>query len=402
MQNLNISPGALNGMRVLDLSRFIAGPYCGMQLGDLGADVVKVERRSTGDDSRAALPKINGESFYFMTVNRNKRSLTLNFRDPEAQKILRELASEADVLIENFRPGTMEKMGCGWDVLHALNPRLIMASISGYGTEGPLAPAPCFDGIAQAQSGLMSITGHADGPPTVAGSFIVDYCAALYATIGIMAAIERRHSTGIGQRVDVSLMGTASSLLLTAIPEQILLGKTMSRRGNKDRYSAPAEVYKTRDDKWVYLIAGNNTLFPRLMSAMGREALLHDPRFSTLECRMKNRTEIEAIVAEWVICHTLDEVIAFARDAELPAAPVATIEDVATSQYMKDAGHIVDTQHPVVGRFPTQGVSIRLSESPASIRSAAPILGADTKTILGEWLKKEPSDIAAWHDQCVV
>ncbi|RKP57742.1 CaiB/BaiF CoA transferase family protein [Pararobbsia silviterrae] len=393
---------ALEGLKVLDLSRFIAGPHCTMQLADFGADVVKIERRATGDDTRAVFPQIGGESFYFMTFNRNKRSMTLNFRDPRGQALLRELAADADVLVENFRPGTMDKMGCGWETLHALNPRLVQASISGYGQTGALAGEPCFDGIAQASSGLMSMTGQADGPPTVAGSFVVDYCSALYATIGIMAALERRHTTGKGQWVDVSLMGAATSLLMTAIPEQLLLGKSMSRRGNKDRYSAPAEVYKTRDDHWIYLISGNNTLFPRLAAVMERPDLLSHPKFESLEARMTHRADIEAIVAQWVARHTADEVIALARRAELPVARVATIDEVTDDPYMRDAGHIVDVDHPTVGRFPTQGLPIRLSESPARIRSAAPTLGHDTETILKDWLGKSSHEIAALRDDCVI
>ncbi|CAG9170786.1 CaiB/BaiF CoA transferase family protein [Cupriavidus pinatubonensis] len=393
---------ALEGIRVLDLSRFIAGPHCAMQLADLGADVVKVERRSVGDDTRATLPQIEGESLYFMTFNRNKRSVTLNFRDPEAQKLLRELVCGADILIENFRPGTMEKMGCGWEVLHELNPRLIMARISGYGQSGRLAGEPCFDGIAQASSGLMSLTGHPDGPPTVSGSFVVDYCSALYATIGIMAALERRHKTGEGQLVDVSLMGSATSLLMTAIPEQLLLGKTMTRKGNKDRYSAPGEVYKTADDQWVYLISGNNALFPRLTAVMGREDLLEHPHFSTLEKRMENRSEIESIVAKWVASQTADQVIALARQAEIPAARVANLDEVAHDPYVREAGHIINVEHPTVGSFPTQGFPIRLSESPASIRCAAPTLGADTEAILAEWLGKNDEELARLRERCVV
>lgn len=394
--------GALNGLKVLDLSRFIAGPHCAMQLGDLGADVVKVERCNAGDDTRKILPQIEGESVYFMMFNRNKRSLTLNFRDTRAQALLRELIVEADVLIENFRPGTMEQMGCSWEEVHQLNPRLIMARISGYGQTGSMAKEPCFDGIAQATSGLMSITGDPDGPPTVAGTFVVDYCTALYATIGILGAIEERHRSGVGQLVDVSLMGAATSLLMTAIPEQLLMGRTMPRCGNQDRYSAPANVFQANDGHWVYLISGNDALFPRLASIMGREDLLEDERFCTLEKRMQYRKEIEDIVAAWVGSHTSDEVIAMVSSAEIPGSKVATVADVTKSPYMHEAGHIVSVDHPVVGELPMQGLPFRLSATPTQIRTAAPVLGRDSGAVLRQWLGKTDDQIDLLREQKLI
>jgi crotonobetainyl-CoA:carnitine CoA-transferase CaiB-like acyl-CoA transferase len=280
--------GALAGLKVLDLSRFIAGPHCAMILGDLGASVVKVERVQGGDEVRALQPQVGGDSLYFQVFNRNKRSLTLNFRDPGAQDLLRRLIDQADVLIENFRPGTMEKMGLGWPEVHALNPRLVMARISGFGQQGPRSGEPCFDAIAQASSGLMSLTGSPKGPPMVAGTFLVDYSTALYATIGVLSALQHRNASGEGQLVDLSLLGSGISLLLTAIPEQAALGRTMSRVGNRDRYSAPAQTFKTRDGRWVYLLAGNDAHFPRLCKIMQRADLLADQRFATIPARMAN------------------------------------------------------------------------------------------------------------------
>lgn len=398
----NDKPGPLAGLKVLDLSRFIAGPHCAAQLADLGADVVKVERTGLGDDTRSLLPKISGESIYFMVFNRNKRSISLNFRDPKAQEILRLLVKEADILIENFRPGTMEKMGCGWDVLHKINPRLVMASISGYGQTGKMSKEPCFDGIAQAASGLMDITGSSSGPPTVAGTFVVDYATALYAAVGILAAVEHRHRSGVGQLVDVSLMGSAMSLLMTAIPEKMLLGNVMSRMGNNDRYSAPADVYQTKDDRWVYLIAGNDTLFPRLASIMGRNDLLEDPRFSTLKCRLSNRAEIDAIVSKWARLHTASDVIKMAKRAEIPGSLVQTVADVIENPYTHEAGHIVTVNHPIAGQFPAQGSPIRLSETPSSVRTAAPVLGGDTETILSEWLGMSSAEVTSLREEKVV
>lgn len=394
--------GPLHGLKVLDLSRFIAGPHCGMQLGDLGADVVKVERPKRGDDTRALEPHVEGESLYFMVFNRNKRSITLNFRDPRAHTILREMVKQADILIENFRPGTMEKMGCGWDDLRAINPRLIMARISGYGQEGPMAGEPCFDGIAQANSGLMEITGDPDGPPTMGGTFLVDYATALYATVGILAALEDRHKTGKGQMVDASLMGSAVSMLVTAIPEQAMLGRAMTRVGNRDRYSAPAQTFQAGDGKWLHMVAGNDAHFPRLTRIMNRPDLLQDPRFATLDARMRNIEAIEAIVGEWIAGMPADDVVALLRQAELPSAKIATLPDLLANPYMREAKQIVDIPHAKTGSFTTHGLTVRLSDSPGSIRRAAPVLGEHTEDVLGEWLGMTQSDVASLRDGGIV
>ena len=394
--------GPLQGLKVLDLSRFIAGPHCAMLLGDLGADVVKLERPNGGDDVRAIHPQVAGESIYFMVFNRNKRSMTLNFRDQSAQALLRELATKADVLIENFRPGTMEQMGCGWDELHALNRRLIMARVSGYGQGNSMSGEPCFDGIAQARSGLMDITGDPDGPPTVSGTFIVDYSTALYATVGILSALQRRHVTGEGQLVDVSLMGSALSLLLTAIPQTRLLATPMTRVGNRDRYSAPGQTFSAKDGRWLHMIGGNAAIFPRLARVMGQPELLDDPRFATHAARMKHNTEIEGIVADWVAARTADEAVAALSQAEVPAAKVATIAEVVDTPYNCEAKHIVDVPHATVGEFPMQGLVVRLNESPTSIRRGAPVLGADTDEVLTEWLGRSPEEIAALRKDKVI
>jgi len=401
----NVDPnrtGALAGLKVLDLSRFIAGPHCAMILGDLGADVVKVERTRVGDDVRALKPQVAGESLYFFVFNRNKQSLTLDFRNAKAQALLRRLILEADVLIENFRPGTMEQMGLGWEQVRELNPRLIMARISGYGQKGSRSSEPCFDAIAQATSGLMSLTGQADGPPMVAGTFVVDYSTALYAAVGILAALEQRHKSGKGQLVDVSLVGAGVSLLLTAIPEQALLSRTMSRVGNRDRYSAPAQTFRAGDGQWVYLIAGNDAHFPRLARIMHRPELLEDPRFATMPARLANTEAVEALVAEFVAALTADEVVELMREAEVPCAKVATIEDVVSDPYMLEAGHITSVRHDAIGDVPVQASPIRMSDTPTSIRRPPPRLGEHRDSVLSDWLALSSEEIAALKAEGVV
>ncbi|MFN8592616.1 MAG: CoA transferase [Thermomicrobiales bacterium] len=378
--------GALDGVRVIDLSRFVAGPYCAMLLGDLGADVVKVERPGVGEDSRLIQPKVNGESLYFMTFNRNKRGLTLNFRDERAQELLRQLATEADVLIENFRPGVMEQMGCSWETLHALNSRLIMASISGFGQDGPYASRPCFDVIGQAMGGLMELTGQPGGPPTQAGTFVVDYSAGLYATIGILAALRERDRTGEGQHLDLALLDTAVSLLVTAIPEHLLFGANPTRLGNRDRFIAPANSFETRDGEWIHVMAGSDAHFPRIARAMDRLDLLDDPRFATQVERLAHEHEVESIVADWIRGLSTDDALARLAEYEIPSAKVATVADVVADAQLAYRGQIISIDHPIAGSMPTQANPIHLSATPPVVKRPAPGLGEHNQEVLAEWL----------------
>jgi crotonobetainyl-CoA:carnitine CoA-transferase CaiB-like acyl-CoA transferase len=391
----------LSGLKVLDLSRFIAGPHCASVLGDLGADVVKVERPGLGDDTRSFAPDIAGESIYFLMFNRNKRGITLDFRNPAAQAMLRRLAEQADVLIENFRPGTMEKMGCGWEVLHEINPRLVMARISGYGQATSLAGEPCFDGIAQARSGLMDLTGAPEGPPMMAGTFVVDYSTALYACVGILAALQERQRNGLGQMVDVSLMGSATSLLMTAIPEYLVKGTVLSRAGNRDRYTAPANTFRAKDGKWVHVIAGGDPLFKRFAAMIGRKELLTDPRFSTLAARRENVDAIEGIAAEWVAGLSADEVVSRLSAAELPSAKIANIEDVVSNPLMREAAYIVDVEHPTAGTIPMHGVTVKVGDH-VSPMEPPPLLGQHVDEVFADWLGMSQVDIESLREAKLV
>lgn len=378
--------GALDGLKVLDLSRFIAGPLCGMLLGDMGADVVKVERPGRGEDARAIAPKIEGESLYVAMYNRNKRGLALDFRNPAGQALLRDLAAHADVVIENFRPGTMERMGCGWAVLSAANPRLVMVSISGFGQDGPLAGRPCFDVIAQAMSGLMEITGMPDGPPVPSGSFVVDHLTGLYAAFGAVTALQARSRDGRGQRVDTSLMASAITLLLTAIPERVLLSAESTRHGARDRYSAPANNFRAKDGRFVHLAAGNDQLFPRFLEASGLSELRDDPRCTSHAARLAHAEAIEAIVADWVARHTADEVVQLMAAAEVPCGKVATIGEVVNDPQLHQQRQIVELDHPRIGRLPMHGLTLGLSATPGTIRRAAPGIGEHSRAVLADWL----------------
>jgi crotonobetainyl-CoA:carnitine CoA-transferase CaiB-like acyl-CoA transferase len=390
----NPAADALEGLRVVDLSRFIAGPYCAMMLGDMGADVIKVEPPGRGENSRAYGPFVEGESLYTMVFNRNKRSLTLNLRSDQGKDLLRDLLRQADVLVENFVPGTLEKMGFDWDTLQQLNPKLIATRISGFGQTGPLSSKPCFDVIGQTMSGLMEITGDPDGHPTMAGTYVVDYTTGMYATIGTLGALQARQRTGKGQVVDVALMDSALSMLMTAIPEQVLHGRTMTRHGNRDRYAAPANTFATRDGAWVHLVVASEPMFRGLARAMGRTDLAENPGFANNASRLENVEELEQIITDWTTTLTSSEVLDALAANGVPSAKVASVADLVNDEHIAHRGQILNMPHTKAGSVPMQGFPIRFGESPMRLRHPPPCLGEQTDAILREWLNMTPEKIA--------
>lgn len=387
------SPGALDGVRVVDLSRFIAGPYCTMLLGDMGADVIKIEPPGRGENSRGYAPFVNGESLYTMVFNRNKRSLTLNLRAEAGKNILRALLRKADVLVENFVPGTLEEMGFAPDALEQLNPRLIITRISGFGQSGPRAQKPCFDVIAQTMSGLMEITGDADRHPTMAGTYVVDYTTGMYATIGTLGALQARERTGKGQVVDVALMDSALSMLMTAIPEQMLLNRSMTRHGNRDRYAAPANTFPTRDGKWLHLVAPGDAMFKAVAAAMNQPGLTEDERFRDNAARMRNAQELEDIITEWTRGRDAAALQQALEAHGVPAAKVASVADIVNDEHVLQRGQIIRMQHARAGTVPMQGFAVQFARSPMRLRHAPPVLGEHSDTVLAEWLTMTPEQI---------
>ena len=386
-------PESLAGLRVLDLSRYIAGPFCGQLLGDLGADVVKVERIDGGEEGRRVGETVGGDSLFFLSANRNKRGIAVDFRDPAGQTLLKKLAGKADILIENFRPGTIERMGLGWDELSTINPRLILVRISGFGQEGPLAQHPCFDGAAQAISGLMRMTGAHDGPPTMAGVFVCDYSTALYATIAALAALRARDQTKRGQVVEATLMDSGLALMTTAIPEYLLNGKEPPRLGNRDRYLSPSHCFRSNDDTWIYVVAGNDSHFPLFSEAMGMPELAQDPRFANFVARNENVGALETIINDWAAGLDGETILEKLHAAEVPCERVATIAEVVTNPQVVHRRQIVDVPHPQLGSVPFQATAMRLSETPPSIRRGAPGLGEHSGEVLAEWLGMDQSHI---------
>jgi crotonobetainyl-CoA:carnitine CoA-transferase CaiB-like acyl-CoA transferase len=387
--------GALGGLRVVDLSRFIAGPYCAMLLGDMGADVVKVEPPGRGENSRSFGPFVEGESLYTMVFNRNKRSLTLDLRSDRGKEILRDLLRKADVLVENFVPGTLEKMGFSWEALQDLNDRLVVTRISGFGQSGPLSRKPCFDVIAQTMSGLMDITGDPGGRPTMSGTYVVDYSTGLYATIGTLGALQARERTGKGQVVDVNLLDSAMSMLMTAIPEQKLLGQTMTRRGNRDRYAAPCNTFPTRDDAWVHLAVAGDVMFGGLAKLMGRPDIASDTRFTSNTARMENVEALETLIVAWTRTLSAAELLDRLQGTGIPSAKVATVSDLVEHPHLAHRNQIIEMPHSKAGAVPMQGFAIGFGDSPMQLRHPPPMLGQHTGAVLEEWLSMNVQEISA-------
>jgi crotonobetainyl-CoA:carnitine CoA-transferase CaiB-like acyl-CoA transferase len=383
--------GPLDGIRVLDLSRFIAGPFCAQMLGDMGADVIKVER-SVGEDARHHAPFYKGQSVYTMVFNRNKRAVTLNTRHPAAQPVLERLVREVDVLVENFRPGTLEQMGFGYERLRELNPQLIVTSISGFGQTGPLAQRALFDAIAQAMSGLMSLTGDA-GHPTLTGTYIADYVAGLHGVIGTLLALHHRERAGEGQVVDVGSLDALFSCLGTHPSAAVMLGHVAERSGSRDLLTGPANVFEARDGH-LYLHAGTNPLFPRLCQVLGRPELATDDRFKDVPSRMANIEAIEPVVAEWVAGQTVDEAGDALTAVGIPWGRVATIPEVVGSAQIAAREMLVDVEHPQLGTLTIPGIPIKLSATPGTVRKAPPMVGEDTDEVYAEVLGLSDEELA--------
>ncbi|HEX5828353.1 MAG TPA: CoA transferase [Candidatus Limnocylindrales bacterium] len=383
--------GALDGLRVLDLSRFIAGPICGQILGDMGAEVIKVERPG-GEDARFQGPFLGGESLYPMAYNRNKASLTLDTRHAGAGPVLERLVAWADVLVENYRPGTLDAMGFGWDRLHAAYPRLVLTSLSGFGQTGPLARRALFDPIAQAASGLMSLTGEPDGPPLLTGTYIADHVAGLYGVIGTLVALHARAVTGEGQRVDVASLDALVSVLGTRPMAYAMLGERPERLGSRDPYSAPANVFAARGG-WVYLHGGTDSLFPRLCAAIGRDDLAADARFGTIDDRIANVDALEAEVSAWTSARTTGEVEEALAAAGVPCSAVADIEGVLASPQLRAREMFVELAGTYAGTATLTGIPVKLDATPGSIRRPPPRAGADTDRILAEVVGLPPGEI---------
>lgn len=387
------SNGPLDGIRVLDLSRVLAGPYCTMTLGDLGADVIKVEQPGKGDDTRAwGPPWAGGEAGYYLTVNRNKRSITVDIKSEQGKQIIRDLARESDIIVENFKHGTFERLGLGFEDLRVDNPGLIWANVSGYGPTGPLANKPGYDFIAQGEAGIMAITGEPDGEPMKVGVAIVDVTAGLFATVGVLSALHARETSGVGQRVDASLFTSAIAWLVNVGQNHLVSGKPAKRYGNAHANIVPYQTFRARD-QYMTLGVGNNRQFQALCAILGRPELAQDERYATNSARVANREEIVGILQSVLETEDADHWISACDKANIPSGKINTIEQVFEHPQTLARDMLVEVEHPTAGMLKMAGIPFAMSETPPKVRLAPPLLGQHTDEVLRERLGYDQTTI---------
>jgi len=366
---------------VLDLTRVLAGPFCSMILWDLGAEIIKVEEPGKGDDTRGWPPFSGGEATYFLSVNRNKKSLTLNMKAPDGQAILRRLVAKADVVLENFRPGTMERLGFGYDALRKLNPRLIYCAISGFGESGPEASRPGYDLIVQGESGVMDLTGFADGPPVKVGNSVADLVSGMAAAHGVTLALLSRARTGKGQKVEIGMLDVMASLLTYQAGLYWNGGGRPARRGNQHPSIVPYEVFQAQD-AYMTLGVANNSLFDRMCRAIGREELAKDPRFDSEASRVTNREVLVPLLNSIFSTRPASDWLKRLDEAGVPAGRIKTVAEVCDSEHLRARGMFVSLNHPKAGAVTAMGVPIRLWDTPGAAQAPAPLLGQHTDEIL--------------------
>lgn len=395
---------ALENLVVLDLCRVIAGPFCGAMLADLGATVIKIERPGKGDDARAYAPYLNGESLYYSNLNRNKYGMTLDMKKEAGKEILRELVKKADILIENFRPGVMDRMGLGYEELKKVNPRLIYGAVSGFGSYGRYHDRPGYDIIAQAMGGLMSITGQKDNPPTRSGNAMGDILGGLNLTIGVLAAVNARNITGEGQRVDISLTDCVVASLEQAIQRYFVSGKVPERRGNSYEAIAPYDTYEAKDG-YVVIGCGNQKLYEHFCgNILHRPELIEDERFLTVPLRVENNLILKGYFEEWTKERTVADVTDILLKEGIPAGPIYDLEDIFHDEHIAvDREMLVHTTHPVMGDIVLNGNPVKLLGTRTNVtRKPSPTLGEDNRKILMEFLEKSQEECRALEEAKVI
>ncbi|MCB2172930.1 CoA transferase [archaeon] len=380
-----LSKDALLGIRVLDMSRVLAGPFTGMLLADMGADVIKLEIPGGGDDSRQFPPFIGEESMYYVNLNRGKKSITINLKTEDGKNIFKELVKQSDVLLENFRPGTMNRLGLGYEELKEINPRLVYAAISGFGQYGPYSSRPGYDIIGQAMGGLLSITGWPDSPPTRSGTAIGDILSSLFCTVGILGALKVRDQTGVGQLVDVSLVDSVFAALENIPQVYYVDGHIPERIGNRYEFIYPYDTFETSDG-WVVIGIANDSLWNRFLAATKLQ-LDDDPRYKTNPLRVENHEPLRAEIEKWTRPQSKDDVVGLLTEAGVPCCPIYDIKEASEDPHIMGARKMVqEMNQPGIGTVKIQGNPIKMSMTDPQPRGPAPILGGDTLNVLKEIL----------------
>jgi formyl-CoA transferase/CoA:oxalate CoA-transferase len=375
--------GTLGGLRVLDLSRILSGPFCTMVLSDLGADVIKVENSQDGDDTRVWGPPFQGDdAAYFLSVNRNKRGISVNLKDAECRELVGRLAATADVIVENFRPGTVTRLGLGYEQVSRDNPAVVYASISGYGQTGPYRDEPGYDAIAQALSGVMSVTGEADGPPVRVGVSGADLAAGMWATIGILSALQERNRTGRGQWVDVSLLDGQIAWLAYVAGGYFATGDIPARYGSAHPTIVPYQAFPTADGH-IMVAAGNDTLWRRFAAAIGIGDLAEDPRFATNPDRVRNRDELLPLIERILVTRSGAEWSAVLSEAKVPAGRINTVDQALAHPQVVARDMVADLVHETAGKLQTVASPLKMSASPTQVRTPPPLLGEHTDEVFG-------------------
>ncbi|PZW50982.1 crotonobetainyl-CoA:carnitine CoA-transferase CaiB-like acyl-CoA transferase [Humitalea rosea] len=390
------APGPLTGIRVLDLTRVLAGPTCTQMLGDLGAEVIKIERPGAGDDTRGFAPPYvpnTRESAYFVGVNRNKKSLTVDIAQEAGQKIIHTLLASCDMLVENFKVGALAKYGLSWEDLKAAHPRLIYCSITGFGQTGPYAARPGYDSLIQAMGGVMSLTGEPDGLPQKVGIPVADLFAGLYGCIGILAALQHRNATGEGQRIDIGMLDTHVAWLANQGMNYLATGENPPRLGNQHPNIVPYQVFAT-EDGYIVLSVGNDPTFKRFCDVTGQQALLDDPRFATNAARVENRALVTDTLAPVLKSRTTTDWVAALEAASIGCGPINTLAQVFADPHVQARGVVVDMPHASGETVQVIANPVRLSATPPTYRSAAPLLGQHTDEVLREHLGLTIDEIA--------
>ena len=391
---MSAAPGPLDGVRVLDLTWVLAGPYAAMILCDLGAEVVKVERPPYGDVARTTGPFVANESMYFQSVNRGKRSISIDLRSEQGRELFLELVDRADVVMENFTPGKMSALGLGAAELLERNPRLIYASTSGFGQTGPLRDRPALDIIVQGMGGVMSITGYADGPPARPGTSIGDLTAGLYTAIGILAALRERESSGIGQSIDISMLDCQIALLENAVARWYATGQEPGRIGTRHPSATPFQAFPTADGWMVLALAwGVESQWELFCAELGLTQLVGDERFETSLKRTQNHAELEPLLFEATKQQTTEHWVEALSVYGIPIGPLNSIGEAVEQPQIQHRGMITEVEHPIAGTIKMADSPLKLSRTPGRVRGPGPAFGADTGAVLSEWLDLDAAKI---------